>query len=164
MSGAYPPPTVGVGSSTGSPPSNTHHASGAQRIGRHTRTRTLGADTLAQAQIQANGVTSETSSSSSAAAAATAFIDPTTAPRLTLPHGLSSPSLTGELLRQTLSAYLRTQVCSVTLVIVMYGFNSHSYKMKDDIPIREGKLCYAVLTPSELILVDRTQIQTVSSG
>lgn len=73
----------------------------------------------------------------------------------------ASPSLTGELLRQALSEFLRTQVCHVTQIVCLYGFNSHSYEPDDDIPIQQGKLCYAVITQCELILVDRRCIGEV---
>ena len=70
----------------------------------------------------------------------------------------SSPSLSGEMLRLSLCEYLRTQVCVVQLVVVLYGFNSHEYEEDDDVPIKRGKLCYAAVTQSELVLLDCTQI------
>lgn len=74
----------------------------------------------------------------------------------------ASPSLSGELLRLSLCEYLRTQVCTVHLVVVLYGFNSHEYEEDDDVPIRKGKLCYAAVTQSEIAFIDATQIGYVS--
>lgn len=48
----------------------------------------------------------------------------------------SSPSLSGELLRLSLSEYLRTQVAAVQQAVVLYGFNQHDYQVEDDIPIK----------------------------
>lgn len=72
------------------------------------------------------------------------------------------PSLTGELLRQSLSEFLRTQILYVTQVIVLAGFNQHQLTHDDDIPITDGKLCYAALTQCELILIDRASIGQLS--
>lgn len=74
----------------------------------------------------------------------------------------SAPSLTGELLRQALSEYLRTQVCHVTQVVVLYGWNHHGLEPDEEIPITAGKLCYAAITQCEVILIDRQAIGKVS--
>lgn len=76
----------------------------------------------------------------------------------------SSPSLTGELLRQSLSEFLRTQVAHVHQVVVLYGFNAHDYQPDEDIPITEGKLCYAAITQCECVLIDRAAIAKVRTG
>ena len=75
---------------------------------------------------------------------------------------VASPSLSGELLRQSLSEFTRTQICHVSLVVVLFGFNSHDYEEDEEIPIREGKLCYAAVTRSEVILLDRQHLQGLS--
>jgi len=48
----------------------------------------------------------------------------------------SCPSLSGQLLRQSLSRYLRTQVMHAHSAVVLFGFNSHDFDEDEDIPIR----------------------------
>lgn len=62
------------------------------------------------------------------------------------------------MLRLALCEHLRTQVCTVHLVVVLYGFNNHEYEEEDDVPVKKGKLCYAAVTQSEIVLLDVTQI------
>ena len=50
----------------------------------------------------------------------------------------SCPSLSGQLLRQSLSRYLRTQVVHAHSAVVLFGFNAHDFDEDEDIPIRVG--------------------------
>jgi len=77
----------------------------------------------------------------------------------------ASPSLSGELLRQALSSFLRTQVAHVTQALVLRGFNGVDPSLSaaqqarlGSVPVQQGKLCYAVLTQCEVVLIDRAWI------
>src|SRR4051794_39502827 len=89
-----------------------------------------------------NGTDTHTTTSGvgtlAAAAAAASSIFSLYSPATPLQHSTthlsyaSSPSLTGELLRQAASEYLRTQVLLLTQLVVLYGFNDHTFGPKDD--------------------------------
>lgn len=83
----------------------------------------------------------------------------------------SCPSLSGELLRQALSAFLRTQVAHVTQALVLRGFNAVDPSLSaaqqarlGPVPVQQGKLCYAVLTQCEVVLIDRAWIGAVRTA
>lgn len=93
----------------------------------------------------------------------------------------ASASLSGEMLRQAWSQFLRSQVAHVSLAIVLAGFETSSTTQEAataggstnrgavaatataaEPAAQAGKLCYIALTQCEMIVIDRAVVGAVS--